>query len=70
MNKKKHFFMTNCKKKKILLSFILSNLFMFLGTILKLNHIAFAFANIILAIGLLIGFVFLYFLISFIIKAK
>ena len=60
--------MTNRKKKKILLSFILLNLFMFLGTMLKLNHIA--FANIILAIGLLIGFVFLYFLISFVIKAK
>ena len=56
------------KKKSILLTLVLSAIFVLLGAFLKLHHVA--CANIFLMIGMLVGFVFLYFLISFLIKAK
>ena len=56
------------KKKRLLLTFILSNVLTFVGVFMKLNHVA--YANICMAIGLLFGIVFLYLLIEFVIKVK
>ena len=56
------------KKKIIILTLILSVIFGLSGVFMKIHHVS--FANIFLLIGILIKFVFLYFLISFLIKAK
>ncbi|MDR2622138.1 MAG: hypothetical protein LBC48_06105 [Dysgonamonadaceae bacterium] len=55
-------------KKKLLLSFALSTLLFMSGAFLKIVHNS--FANILLAGGVICMFVFFFFMISFIIKAK
>ena len=56
------------KKKIIIITLILSAIFGLSGTFMKIQHVS--FADIFILIGGLIQCVFLYFLISFLIKAK
>ena len=56
------------KKKRILLTFVVGFVFILTGALLKLYHAA--FANVVLAIGVLIKLVFLYLLIVYFIKSK
>jgi hypothetical protein len=56
-------------KKKILLFFILSSILTLIGVILKLIHIT-VFANALMLGGIVLGFVFLYFLIAYLVKSK
>jgi len=56
------------KKKRLLFTFILSCIFTFAGTLMKLTHLP--YANVCLGIGIFTGFFVLYLLISFLVKAK
>jgi hypothetical protein len=62
----KNKFMMN--KKKMLFTFLIAALFILGGSLLKLNHIA--YANWILGVGIAISLFFLYLLITFFIKSK
>ena len=56
------------KKKRILLTLILSSLLVFVGVFMKLNHVP--FANVCLGLSVLAGLFFLYLLIAFFVKVK
>ena len=56
------------KKKRILLTFAIASVFVITGAFMKLYHVA--FANVFLGIGVLVSFVFFYFLIDYFIKSK
>ena len=56
------------RKKIIFLIFILECVLGFAGSLMKINHIA--YANVFLGLSIFGGLVFLYFLISFFIKVK
>ncbi|MDR3339278.1 MAG: hypothetical protein LBT25_04120 [Candidatus Symbiothrix sp.] len=56
-------------RKKILLFFVSSSILTLVGAIFKLTHITF-FANGFMLGGIALGFVFLYFLITYLVKSK
>jgi small neutral amino acid transporter SnatA (MarC family) len=56
------------KKKRLLFAFILTSVVVCAGTIMKLLHVS--FANVCLVGGLILGFIFLYLLIDYLVKSK